>query len=71
MEKNAAAGLRKTKQRESHTNHLYHHLGHHGPRHLSGGWELRLRLQRSVPGRGLGLAVWRQAEGTQEKSGPA
>ena len=24
---------------------------------------LRLRLQRPVPGRGLGLAVWRQPEG--------
>ena len=26
-------------------------------------WALRLRLQRSVLGRGLGLAVWRQPEG--------
>ena len=26
-------------------------------------WALRLRLQRSVPGRGLGLAVWRQPKG--------
>ena len=25
-----------------------------------GGWVLRLRLQRSVPERELGLAVWRQ-----------
>ena len=30
---------------------------------LSGGWVLRLRLQRSVLGTGLVLAVWRQPEG--------
>jgi len=32
-------------------------------RHAGGGWALGLRLQRSVAGRGLGLAVWRQPEG--------
>ena len=30
---------------------------------LGGGWALRLRLQRSVPRRGLGLAVSGQSEG--------
>ena len=30
---------------------------------LSGGWALRLRLQRSALGKGLGLAVRRQPEG--------
>ena len=33
---------------------------HHSLRHSGGGWALRLRLQRSLLGRGLGLAVWRQ-----------
>ena len=30
---------------------------------LSGGWALRLRLQRTVLGRGLLFAVWRHPEG--------
>ena len=30
---------------------------------LGGGWALRLRLQRSVPGSGLGLVVWNQPKG--------
>ena len=30
-----------------------------------GGWVLRLRLWRSVLGRGLVLAVWRQPEGAR------
>ena len=58
-EKSAPAGLRREKQRGSHTNHWYHHSLRHSDR----GWALRLRLQRSVPGKGLGLAVWRQPEG--------
>ena len=32
---------------ESHTDHLYHHLGHHGLRCSGRGWVLRLRLWRS------------------------
>ena len=36
--------------------------GHHSLRFSGGGWALRLRLQRSVPGRRLWLAVWRQPE---------
>ena len=30
---------------------------------LDGGWALRLRIQRLVPGSGLGLVVWRQPKG--------
>ena len=52
-----------TKQRESCTDYQYHVLGHHSLRHLEGSWVLRLRLQRSVLGRGLGLTVWKQLEG--------
>ena len=36
---------------------------HHSLRHSGGSWVLRLRLWRSVLGRGLGLAVGRQPEG--------
>jgi len=38
------------------------HPGHHSLRHLGGGWVLRLRLQRSVPGKGVWLAMWGQPE---------
>ena len=62
-EKSAAAALRTAKQRESHTDHLHHQPGHHSLRRSGGDWALRRRLQRSVPGRGLGLVVWRQPEG--------
>ena len=48
--------------RATHTDHLYHRPGHHSLRCLGRGWKLRLRLWRSVPGRGLGLAVWGQPE---------
>ena len=54
-------------ERESLTDHCYHCPGHHSLRHSEGGWVLRLRLQRSVLGRRLGLAVWRQPEGTREQ----
>ena len=37
--------------------------GHHSLRCTGRGWTLRLKLRRSVPGRGLELAVWRQPEG--------
>ena len=40
-----------------------HCPGQHILRCSSGGWLLRLRLQGSVPGRGLGLAVWGQPKG--------
>ena len=62
-EKSTAAGLRKVKQRESCTDHQYCLPGHHSLRCLEGVWALRLKLQRSVPGRELGLAVWIQFEG--------
>ena len=66
-----AAGQRKAKQRENCTDHWYHCPGHHclvhhSLRHLGGGWVLRLRLWRSILGRGLELAVWRQPEGARE-----
>ena len=56
----AAAGLRRAKQHESHTDLGTTSPGHHSLRCLGGGWALRtlrLRLWRSVKGRGLGLAV--------------
>ena len=61
--KSRAAELRRGKQSESCTDHLHHHPGHHSLRCSGGDWALRLRLQRSVLGRGLGLALWRQPEG--------
>ena len=63
MEKSTAAGLRMAKQRENHTGHLHHRPGHHSLRCSGRGWAWRIRLQRPVPGRGLGLAVWRRPEG--------
>lgn len=62
-EKSKAAGLRREKQRESCTGDLHHRSGHHDLRHSGGSWALRLGLHRSVPGRGLGLPVWKQPEG--------
>ena len=40
--------------------------GHYNLRHSGRGCVLRLRLCKSVPGRGLGLVVWRQPEGAGE-----
>ena len=58
-EKSTAAGPRRAEQSESLcTDHLQHRPGHHGLGRSGGGWVLRLRLRRSVPGRGRGLAVW-------------
>lgn len=70
--KSAAAGLRTTKQSESQRDHLNHWPGQHSLRFSGGGWTLRLRLQRSVPGRELGMALEAKeqctmVEGTQEK----
>lgn len=62
IEKSSAAGLSWAKQTESHTDHWYHCHRHHSPRCSGDSWALRLRIQRSVLGRGLGLAVWRQLE---------
>ena len=58
-----AAGQRRAKQSESHTDHLHHCPRHHSLRCLGRDWALRLRLRRSFLGRGLGLAGWRQPEG--------
>ena len=58
MEKSAAE-----EKSESRLDHSYHLPGHHRLRHSGKGWVLRLRLQRSVLGRGLGLAVWKEPEG--------
>ena len=62
-EKGTAAGLRRAKQSESCRDPLHHCPGHHSLRHWDKGWAVRFRLWRSVLGRGLGLAVWRQPEG--------
>ena len=62
-QESAAAGLRMAKQHESHTYHLNHQPGHHSLRGLGRGWALR-----SVPGRGLGLAVWRQPKGLRSSA---
>ena len=62
-EKSAAAALRKAKQSERHADYLHQHPGQHSLIHSGRrGWVLRLRIQRSVPGRGLGLAEWKQPE---------
>ena len=61
MEKSISAGMR-AKQSESHTDDQYHYWVHHSLKHSGGGWALRLQLQRSVSGRELGLAVWKQPE---------
>jgi len=55
------------KQSERCTGHLNHRHRHHSLRHSGGGWALRLRLWRSVPGRGLGLVVWRQTKGLRSR----
>ena len=61
--KSAVARLRKTGQSESHTNYLHNCPRQHSLRLSGGAWVLRLKLQRSVPGRGLRLVLWRQPEG--------
>ena len=53
----------EAKQSKSCTDHLHHHPRHHSLRYSGWGWALRLRFWRSVLGKGLGLAVWRQPEG--------
>ena len=65
--KSTAAGLRRAKQSESCTDHLHHHPRQHSLRCLGEGWVLRLRLLRSVLGRGLELVSWRQHEGAREQ----
>ena len=40
-------------------------------RRRGSGWALRLGLQRSVPGRGPGLALYKQPEGTTEQCATA
>ena len=67
-EKSTAAGMRSAKQSESCTDHLNHWPGCHILRCSLRGWALRLRLQRSVLGRGLGLAVWREPKGLRNSA---
>ena len=67
-EKSTAAGLRRAKQREGGIDHQYNIPGQHSLRCVKRGWALKLRLQRSVPGRGLGLAVWRKPEGLESSA---
>ena len=59
MEKSTTASLRRAKQSVSLP-------AHHSQRHYGGGWAPRLRLQRSVLGRRLKLAVWKQPKGARE-----
>ena len=61
--KSPAVGLRTAKHSERGTDCLNHQPGLHNLRCSGGGLMLRLRIQRSVPGRGLGLVVWRQPKG--------
>ena len=64
MEKSIAAGLRRAKQRERAAQTIGNTTSeHHSLRCLGGDWAPRLRLWRSVLGKGLGLAVWRDPEG--------
>ena len=66
-EKSEAACLRRAQQRESHTDDWYHHPLYLSLRYSGRSLAQRLGLQRSVLGRGLGLAVWRQPEGAGEQ----
>ena len=52
-------------EREGGTDQKYHCATHRSLRQLGGGCVLRLGLLRSVPGRGLGLAVWKEPEGAR------
>ena len=49
---------KRTTQTTGTTTHRHHRL-----RHSGGSWALRLRLWRSVTGRGPGLAVYREPKG--------
>ena len=55
--KTTAAGLRRAKQSKSHTDHLHNGPRHPQPEMFGRSWALRFRFQRSVPEKGLGLAV--------------
>ena len=66
MEESAATRLQRAKRRETCTDgQCYPALPSLRPSSAGAGWGLRLRLQRSDPGRGLGLAAWRQSEGAR------
>ena len=65
-EKSAAAGLRREKKCESHTDHLNHWPRLHSLRCLGRGWALIFRIQRSLLERKLSLAVWGQPKGFME-----
>ncbi len=51
-----SSGTETSKAKRERTDHLNHPPGHHCLSCSGGGWAQRLRLQRSVPGRGLGTA---------------
>ena len=51
MEKTIAAGLRRESRKRAAQTIDNHLLGHESQRHCGGGWALRLRLWRSLPGR--------------------
>ena len=68
-EKSTAVSLRRAKQREREraTQSIGISAKPPQPETLGWGMMLRLRFQRSVPGRRLGLAMWKQSEGAGEK----
>ena len=84
-EESATTGWWQAEQREMGTEDRCHLVAIPSPRCMPTGvcrgWVLKLRLQRTARGRGLGLAAWRQTEGagvygpqlgcTQKKPGPA
>ena len=62
LEKITTSGLGRAKERQSHAEYWYHLLGHYSLRCSEWCWALILSLQRSVLGRGLVLAGWKQIE---------
>ena len=60
-----------SKARESRTDDANHPPGHHSLSRWRGGRPLTLRLRRSVPGRGLGLAGWGRPEGPRSSAAGA
>ena len=68
-EESETTGLWRAKWRKTCTEGQCRHLALPSLRRSAagagGGWVLSLGLQRSYPGRGLGLATWRQPEGAK------
>ena len=62
-EKTTAIGLRRAKQSERYTDPSAEQPRHHSLRHSGRDWVLRLRIWRSVPGRGVVQAGQREPVG--------